>query len=241
MVATGELQADYEFDAALNGRLLGEGRADASTVRDTTAYAIAVADLILEQVNQLTIGRSAGDGRLYYTVHLETYLPVEQVEPIGRGVMVAREYTAASCNPEEEVCESLTSIEVGEAVRVKLTVVAPHDLYYVLVEDPLPAGAEAVDQNLLTSSALDTVGGWEQADLDYQWGYWGWWWFNYTQVRDEEVVLFAEYLPAGTYEYTYIIRASLPGEYRVMPTTAREFYFPEVFGRSDGMIFTIRP
>jgi len=241
MVATGELEADYDFDAGFNGRLLVEGHAGRDTIRETTELEIAVADMLLEQVNQLAIGRGDGPGRLYYTAHLETYLPVEEVEPLGRGVMVAREYTAVSCNPDEESCERLSSIPVGEAVRVKLTVVAPHDLYYVLVEDPLPAGAEAVDQTLLTSSALDAAGGWEQTDVEYRWGYWGWWWFNQTQVRDEKVGLFAEYLPAGTYEDTYIMRASLPGEYQVMPTTAREFYFPEVFGRSDGMLFVIEP
>ena len=52
-------------------------------------------------------------------------------------------------------------------------------------------------------------------------------------------MLFATYLPRGTYEYTYLIRASLPGEYRVIPTHAYEMYFPEVFGRSDGGLFTI--
>ena len=30
-------------------------------------------------------------------------------------------------------------------------------------------------------------------------------------------MLFATYLPRGTYEYTYLIRASLPGEYRSHP------------------------
>jgi hypothetical protein len=29
--------------------------------------------------------------------------------------------------------------------------------------------------------------------------------------------------------------------YKVIPTTAREFYFPEVFGRGDGTVFTINP
>jgi hypothetical protein len=241
MLATGELDADYDFDAAFNGHLVVEGSAGRETIRETTELEIAVADMLLEQVNQLAIGRSDGPGRLYYTAYLETYLPVEAVEPIGRGVMVAREYTAASCNPDEESCERLRSIPVGEAVRVKLTVIAPHDLYYVLVEDPLPAGAEAVDQTLLTSSSLDAGEGWERTDVEYRWGYWGWWWFNHTQILDEKVVLFADYLPAGTYEYTYVMRASLPGEYQVMPTTAREFYFPEVFGRSDGSLFVIEP
>jgi uncharacterized protein YfaS (alpha-2-macroglobulin family) len=52
-------------------------------------------------------------------------------------------------------------------------------------------------------------------------------------------VLFASYLPAGTYEYTYLIRPGLAGEFQVLPTTAYEMYFPEVSGRGDGMAFTI--
>jgi hypothetical protein len=48
-------------------------------------------------------------------------------------------------------------------------------------------------------------------------------------------------LPRGTYEYTYLMRAGVPGEFLVTPTTAYEMYFPEVFGRSDGGKFSIRP
>jgi uncharacterized protein YfaS (alpha-2-macroglobulin family) len=58
-------------------------------------------------------------------------------------------------------------------------------------------------------------------------------------MRDDKVVLFADYLPAGTYEYTYTFRATQPGEYQVIPTSASEFYFPEVFGRADGRLFVI--
>ena len=60
-------------------------------------------------------------------------------------------------------------------------------------------------------------------------------------MRDEKVALFAQYLPRGTYEYTYLMRASVPGEFLVMPTTAYQMYFPEVFGRSDGGKFTVQP
>jgi hypothetical protein len=58
-------------------------------------------------------------------------------------------------------------------------------------------------------------------------------------MRDEKVVLFATYLPKGTYEYTYLMRASVPGEFLTMPALAYEMYFPEVFGRSDGGRFAV--
>ncbi|HQJ10452.1 MAG TPA: hypothetical protein PLQ85_10880, partial [Anaerolineae bacterium] len=62
---------------------------------------------------------------------------------------------------------------------------------------------------------------------------------SYTEMRDEKVTLFATYLPRGTYEYTYIMRAGVAGEFRAMPAVAYQMYFPDVFGRSDGGVFTI--
>ena len=53
------------------------------------------------------------------------------------------------------------------------------------------------------------------------------------------MTLFASYLPAGSYEYTFQVRASLPGEFRVLPVHAEMMYFPEVWGRSGGALFTV--
>jgi hypothetical protein len=108
----------------------------------------------------------------------------------------------------------------------------------VVVEDPLPAGCEALDQSLKTTSVVGQRPKLERqgaSDLSE----WGWWWFSQTELRDDKVVMFATHLPKGTYEYTYLMRASLAGEFRVIPSTAYEMYFPEVFGRGDGGIFTI--
>jgi hypothetical protein len=54
-------------------------------------------------------------------------------------------------------------------------------------------------------------------------------------------LLSSSYLPAGTYIYTYLARASTPGVFNVIPSTAQEFYFPEVYGRGAGSTFEIRP
>ena len=131
---------------------------------------------------------------------------------------------------------------MGDVIRVKLTIIAPHDLYYVVVEDPLPAGGEAIDTGLATTSLLALEPGLHREAEGEGWYdfYWWWWrWYSRSELRDEKVVLFADYLPAGTYEYSYTFRATLPGDYHVIPTVASEFYFPEVFGRSDGRLLTI--
>jgi uncharacterized protein YfaS (alpha-2-macroglobulin family) len=51
-------------------------------------------------------------------------------------------------------------------------------------------------------------------------------------MRDDRVVLFADRLPAGVYEYTYLARATTYGSFVVAPTKAEEMYHPETFGRA---------
>jgi uncharacterized protein YfaS (alpha-2-macroglobulin family) len=72
--------------------------------------------------------------------------------------------------------------------------------------------------------------------------WWWWWrWYEHSEYRDEKVVLFSNHLWRGTYTYTYMMRATLPGEFRVIPTTASEIYFPEVHGRSAGQLLRVQP
>jgi uncharacterized protein YfaS (alpha-2-macroglobulin family) len=243
MVVTGELQGNYEYALALNGEELAAGTVNVENVDESVKLRVAVADLLADQGNYLNVGRGAGDGRLYYTAHLRVYLPVEEIDPANRGIIVYRQYADAACVPtKDEPCPELQEVKVGDTVRVKLTIIAPTDLYYVVVEDPLPAGGEAIDTGLATTSLLEQNPRLRRQAEDPIWYdfYWWWWhWYSRSELRDEKVVLFADYLPKGTYEYTYTFRATLPGEYRVIPTVASEMYFPEVFGRSDGRLLTI--
>ena len=231
MVATGELEADYTYRVSLNYEKLGEGRVTKADVGETRKLQVEVAQLLRDEANRLLIERlePTGKGRLYYSVYLRYFLPVEDVKALSRGIIVARQYSPVD-DPERYV----DGAQVGDVIKVKLTIIAPSSLHYVVVEDPLPAGCEGVDVSLKTTSVVGQPPELTRVDEE-----WGWWWFSNTQMRDEKVVLFATYLPKGTYEYTYLMRASVPGEFLVMPATAYEMYFPEVFGRSDGGKFTV--
>jgi len=120
---------------------------------------------------------------------------------------------------------------------VTVTVIAPHDLYQALVEVPIPAGTELIDPRLATTSVqYDQFGQIIPADA----GKPNWFWLpTFVDVRDEKVALVASYLPAGTYEYTFQVQATVPGEYRVLPVHAEMLYFPEVWGRSTGALFSV--
>ncbi len=241
MKVTGELRGDYDYALWLNDQLLEEGRVTPETVDESIQQQVAVADLLAEASNRLIVGRGEGQGRLYYTAHLRTFLPVEEVEPLNRGIVVSRQYSDPAC-AEGVQCPEVDTVQVGDVVQVRLTLIAPHDVTYVVVEDPLPAGAEAIDPSLATTSLVEQQPGlYRQSEREEMRSFYRWWWswYSRSEMRDDKVVLFADYLPAGTYEYTYTFRATRPGEYHVIPTSAREFYFPEVFGRGAGRMLSI--
>jgi len=242
MKATGELQGNYDYAVLLNDKDQVSGKVSKDNLRESVKLHIAVAEL-LQESNRLTISRGDGQGRLYYTAHLRVFLPVQSIKPVSRGVTVNRRYTLASCKDGPK-CPEVKEVKLGDVVRVDLTIIAPNDLYYVVVQDPLPAGGEAVDRGLATTSLLEQGALLTQGAQLTQQGkrpYWWWWWrwYSRSELRDEKVVLFADRLPKGTYEYSYTFRATLPGDYQVIPTVAQEFYFPEVFGRSDGRLLSI--
>ncbi len=233
MVVSGELNPAYTYSASLNGDVLTEGEASSANVKESQKLVVDVADMLQDQINELVIERSDGAGVLYYTAHLETYLPVPEVEPLNRGIILQRRYVST------ETGETIDQARVGELVEVRLTVIAPNNLHYAVIEDPIPAGAEGVNPGLETSQQVGTQPGLDSSDPLSQG--WGWWWFGNIEFRDEKVVLYSTYLPAGTYEYVYYIRAGLPGTFNVIPATGQEFYLPEVYGRSGGSVFTILP
>ncbi len=235
MKVTGELQPNYTFGVGLNDAVLvSDERADAGNVREALTLRVEVADLLRDQLNRLTISRSEGEGLLYYTARLRINLPTDQVKAIDRGVSVSRSYHLAN-DPEQK---PITEAKVGDNIIVTLDIVVKRDLHYAMITDPIPAGAEAVNPRLATSA----IGQAPRLSRENPFGRgYGWWWFSQTELRDEKVVLYATYLPKGTYRYVYTLRAGLAGTYHVMPASAEAFYTPEVFGRSDGALFVLKP
>lgn len=247
MEQTGELAANYDYavwttrpQVYEDREILGSGHINPSDVNKTIVLRKQITDMLSRQALWLTIGRGTGNGPLYYTAHLRTFKPAEDVAAMDRGVTVHRRYTLASCE-EGPACPEVDQVKLGDVVRVEVSLTAPDDLYYIVVEDPLPAGAEVIDTRLATTGS-DEEGSESSAKRDGWWWWYWWWywrWYDHEEYRDEKVVLFADHLYRGSYTYSYTMRATLPGKFRVIPTTASEMYFPEVYGRGDGQVFEI--
>ncbi len=227
MEMTGELEADYEWSVTLNGDELDSGRFGPEDVRDRVVLQTAVADLLAGELNTLRLARSEGAGALYYTTYLRIFQDALAVEPADRGIVVDRRFNLAG--------EPVATAQVGDVISVTVTIVAPSDRHHVKVEVPLPAGAEPINPALATEPQMFIDMGPQPVDSNTQVP----WTPSYVDIRNDRVAFFATHLPAGAYTYTFLMRATVPGEYRVLPVHAEQMYLPEVWGRSSGAQFTI--
>jgi len=251
MVGFGDLSADFSFNATLNGSPLANGDVAGAQVLTPVTAQVPLEYLSPNSPNLLTITREDGLGRLYYNAVLKINRPVEDVKPLDAGMRIDRVYVDGNCASSSgetlrsaRNCPPLSTIGIGadQLVTAQLTLILPHNSYYVMVEDFIPAGMEILNRTLKTSQL-----GVDSTDVQVQFddkdpfaNGWGWWLFNEPQIRDEGILYTADYLPAGTYVLTYTLVPLQAGGYRVLPAHAWESFFPEVQGTSAGAVFEIK-
>jgi hypothetical protein len=178
-----------------------------------------------------------GAGRLYYRIGMR-YAPLDlNLKPLDEGFAVARTYEAIDdpADVRHEADGSWT-MKAGARVRVRLTMVTPMRRYHVALVDPLPAGLEVQNPDLAVTGTIPV-----DPTVPPQ-PYW-WWsraWYEHENLRDERVEAFASLVWDGVYTYTYVARATTPGDFVVPPAKAEEMYSPETFGRSGGDRVVVR-
>jgi len=232
MLASGDPTPHYDYALWVNGVEQTSGHATSEDADTSVTVNVPISELHVLGDNQVLLERGVGSGNLYYSIYMQYYLPAEKMLPLDRGVIVQREYRDG-----DAPSQILEGSRAQDTVLVRLTVIVPYDLHYVVLEDPLPAGCEAIDPRLATTAQTTPVPMLQMEGIPYLHRNWA----KHTEFRDEKVVLFADFLPEGTYEYVYSMRCTTPGEYQVLPTTAYEMYQPDVFGRSAGLSFSIAP
>ncbi|MDB5075113.1 MAG: alpha-2-macroglobulin domain protein, partial [Chloroflexi bacterium] len=228
--SSGELNANYHYTVHLNSSLWGSGKVDATNLAQTTTLTQTLGPAAPAGSKQaVVIGRDVrpGNGKLTYVIRLQYFRPVDRINPVSQGVGVTRKYLTADGK----------SASLGSTIRVQLRITAPQDLFYLTLQDPLPAGAEAVDSSLQTTSQLAQINNTSKIPPGTQNLSW---YVTHTDLRDNRTVLFVGFLPAGTYQYTYLIHLTTQGVFHTLPTHIEQSYFPEVFGRSNGSYFKVR-
>jgi len=201
---------------------------------DRSNITIPTADVIAAGNSDLVLSKD-GNGRLYYRIGL-TYAPADlHLDALDRGFVVDRVYEAVD-DPADVTrdADGTWHIKAGARVRVKLTMVAESQRTHVALIDPLPAGLESLNPSLaVTQTAPPSTDGDGASPItdELMWSWWGQW-YQHEQLRDDRTEAFTTFLPAGTYTYSYVARATTPGTFVVPPTRAEEMYSPETFGRT---------
>ena len=183
---------------------------------------------------------------LYYAATLFETPIARPVRADDEGISVERWYEPYTGG------KPIVSARAGDLVRVRLRITLPTDREFVAVADPLPAGLEAVDLSLRTSSSLAPFPGAPRRSANdgdavpnygrWYYGSWdaGWWTpWEHREIRDDRVLYFARQLWKGSFEISYVARATTAGVFVRPPAHAEEMYNPAVHGRSDGGWFTV--
>ena len=181
-----------------------------------------------------------GAGRLYYRIGLK-YAPKNlNLKPADYGFTVLRSYEAVDNAADvKQEADGHWTIKAGARVRVRLTMVAQARRTHVALVDPLPAGLEILNPGLAVTEEIPTDTGGNKPVIEYgsqSYGrgyyYWRQYWFEHQNFRDERAEAFTSLLWAGVYNYSYVARATTPGNFVVPPAKAEEMYHPETFGRT---------
>ena len=175
-------------------------------------------------VNQLRIEQS-GDGLLYYQVNSHSYVAQSEIAAAGK-VQVTRTYR------DSRTGAPLEQLRPGQLVRVDLTVELPEDAFYMIVEDKLPGGLEALNTELNTTSRVATA--YEQTTF-----YWRTYGYNNKEVRSDRVSFFITEMKAGRYSYRYFARVTHAGEFTALPAEAYAMYDAATWGRSSSQTVAV--
>jgi hypothetical protein len=200
-----------------------------------------------------------GEGTLFYEARLTYARRRLPSQPLDRGFYVQKTLRAVTPEGLPDAIRSIPDIgtrkfEGGALAIADIVIVTPSPREFVVIDDPLPAGFEAVDANLSTTASWLRVahsGGepgstdcddcdpedWED-DLAHGRAFLDSWYRR--ELRDDRVVFFVDHMAAGMYHYRYLARATTLGTFVVPPTKAEEMYTPETFGRTAAEVVEVK-
>jgi len=196
-----------------------------------------------------------GKGKLYYEARLRYAKRELPATGLDRGFFVRKLLRAVSPDALKDALATLPAtsaqkVSGGDLILVDLIVVTPDPREQVVIDDPLPAGLEAVQTSLATTAqSLDVAdAGGEADDIDEEasdddtratgLAYNRSWYHR--EIHDDRVLTFVEHMAAGMYHYRYLARATTMGKFVMPPTRAECMYEPAVFGRTGATIFEVK-
>jgi hypothetical protein len=152
-----------------------------------------------------------GSGKPWAFVASRAALPLEK--PLFAGYSIKRTVT-----PVEQKQSGVW--QRGDTYRVKLEIDAQSDMTWVVVNDPVPAGASVLGSGLGGDSAQLAAGEKQR----------GWQRLAFEERAFDGFRAYYSYVPKGKFSLEYTVRLNNPGRFEMPATRVEAMYAPEIFG-----------
>jgi uncharacterized protein YfaS (alpha-2-macroglobulin family) len=230
MQARGESAQPFTVDVYVNGDLAGRRSFDAGAMTAPDPVVLTVP--ARAGTNQVRLVK--GDaGTVYWSAAAAYFDPSTAEGRSGtRQLAISRRYARLTpVTVDDRIVyreEPLAgAVNPGDVLTVRLTAAGSPDWRYLAIEDPLPAGVEAIqDTTAYPLERPETV---------------RWWWGSRVEYRDARTVFFQESFEEGRYEYVYLVKVASAGTFRAVPAQVSPMYVPDVFASSEPFIVTVSP
>ncbi|MEJ5261103.1 MAG: MG2 domain-containing protein [Ignavibacterium sp.] len=233
---TKELNPDYNLKVYLNDKEVLSKKYSADDIYsevEVIKIEGSKDNLLRSNSNRIRIVKS-GNGKVYFSAVTEYFTTDLNSISKENGFKIRREYYLLE--PKEKDGKIIYTkekfngkIQSGKELFVKTFVENnSSEMEYFILEDMLPSGFEVVKD--IDRYSIDGENDYPVYDF---WGYRPWrWHYADREYRDEKVAFFVTNC-SNKMEFSYIIKAQIPGEYKIMPSQGYLMYYPEMNGFSD--------
>ena len=188
----------------------------------------AQSDLHLEQ---------SGTGNPWAIIQANAAVPITQ--PISSGYTITKTFAPVEAS-------HTGGWRQGDLVRVHLKIDAQSDMTWVVVNDPIPAGASHLGGGLRRDSQI-AVSGEQRSDAFLMESRGGLatvfnsdlLWPDFVERPFDAYRVYYSYIPKGVFELEYTIRLNQAGQFQMPPTRVEALYQPEMFGEIPNARFDV--
>jgi len=166
--------------------------------------------------------RQEGAGKPWLT--LQSLAAVELKAPIRAGYSLQRSISAVQRKDPQRWSR-------GDIVRVRLEIDAQADMSWVVVNDPVPAGATILGSGLGRDSVIATRGEQRQGRA----------WPAFEERSFEAYRSYFEFMPSGKHVLEYSLRLNNPGRFLLPPSRVEALYAPDSFGETPNTPLEVAP
>lgn len=237
MQARGETAQPFSVDVFVNGQPAGTHSFTAASM--TASDPIVISAPGTAGANQVRIVKrppspeaSAGQASALYWTAAAVYYDTATADARSgsRQLALTRKYSLLTpVTVKDRIVYRETpftgTAKPGDVLTVRLTAAGSPEWRYLALEDPLPAGVEAIQDT--TAYPL------ERPAAE------SWWYGSRVEYRDSRTVFFQETFESGRYEYSYLVKVIAPGQFRAIPAQISPMYVPGVHASSEPQGFTI--